>query len=185
VSDKQHDAITPDPEPALVAGKDSEVDSGDPLHLREVFPSAHSVFSFAPKPFAEWSVAAFTTSDAIFVLDTNVLLLPYGASQESIDTIKETYRKLAAEDRLVVPGHVAREFARNRPRLLKALFNLIGQRRDGLQAKSIDNYPLFSDTETFKAFREAEQAHCSRQTGIASQLRPFSRPYEHGIETTL
>ncbi|MBK8254983.1 MAG: DUF4935 domain-containing protein [Polyangiaceae bacterium] len=58
---------------------------------------------------------------ALIVLDTNVLLAPYRASTEALTAIQGTYAKLRSEGRLVVPGQVAREFARNRPTLLSQL----------------------------------------------------------------
>lgn len=53
--------------------------------------------------------------NGIFVLDTNVLLLPYDLDTHTLQSIGSIYSSLHAEGRLFIPGQVVREFAANRP----------------------------------------------------------------------
>ena len=43
----------------------------DPLYLDTVYPDAYEVFGFAPRPLKD------VLANAVFVLDTNALLVPY------------------------------------------------------------------------------------------------------------
>lgn len=59
--------------------------------------------------------------NADIVLDTNVLLLPYGAGANSLRQVIEAFKRLKSEKRLFLSGQVAREFIRNRPSKLSEL----------------------------------------------------------------
>ena len=87
--------------------RDSEFDI---FVMNFVYPDATELFTFRLKPIEE------IEGDCIFVLDTNALLVPYATSQESLDVIKPTYERLIGENRLFIPGQVAREFVKNRSR---------------------------------------------------------------------
>ena len=65
--------------------------------------------------------AVADNSTALVVLDTNVLLAPYRTSTGALGEIAKVYGMLQKERRLLVPGQVAREFARNRPNLVSRL----------------------------------------------------------------
>lgn len=73
-----------------------------------IYPDAESLFKFQLAPLEE------IKNDCLVVIDTNVLLLPYTVNQKSLEEIRKTYAELIASKRLVIPGQVAREFARNR-----------------------------------------------------------------------
>lgn len=62
---------------------------------------------------------AIKTADV--VLDTNVLLLPYGAGANSLKEIVTIFKNLKEKGRLFLPAQVAREFVRNRPNKLSEL----------------------------------------------------------------
>jgi len=79
----------------------------DPFVIHSIFPDASAVFTCRPSPLAE------AKDTACIVLDTNALLVPYGSSAQTLSEIEATYRRLLKENRLAVPAHVAREFARN------------------------------------------------------------------------
>lgn len=72
------------------------------------FPDPKNVF-VGMRSFAE------IKGTCLYVLDTNVLLAPYTVGAADLKGIAAVFRSLADAKRLVVPGHVAREFARIRP----------------------------------------------------------------------
>lgn len=76
--------------------------------LDDTYPDAAAIFASTVAP-----IASIKDSAAI-ILDTNVLLVPFAVSPQSLDEIRGTYSKLTAAKRLFVPAQVAREFARNR-----------------------------------------------------------------------
>lgn len=82
--------------------------------LDDAFPNAVAAFSTAIVPSVD-------QCDALIVIDTNALLLPYKLAGGELDSLKETYQTLAAQDRLFVPARVAREFISNRDARLTEL----------------------------------------------------------------
>lgn len=66
--------------------------------------------------------------DSNVVLDTNVLLIPYGAGANSLSEIVEIYSEIKSRNRLFVPAQVAREFVKNRPNKLAQLYQGISDR---------------------------------------------------------
>ena len=123
-------------------------DDSDPLYLNTVYPEASPVFTFSPKPLHE------VLKDAVFVLDTNALLVPYGTDPASLDAIRTTYTKLLSENRLVVPAQAAREFAKNRPERLKTAYDQLAQRQSLNVTESA--YPLLAELPDYKALKKIE-----------------------------
>lgn len=76
--------------------------------LNTVFPDPASVFSFRLKKLEE------IQADCLVVFDTNALLVPYTVDRSSLVAIREAIEPLVEQGRLVIPGQVAREFAKHR-----------------------------------------------------------------------
>ncbi|SFA63125.1 PIN domain-containing protein [Metapseudomonas otitidis] len=55
------------------------------------------------------------------VLDTNALLIPYGAGANSFQQIMGIFKRLKDEGRIYLPAQVAREFVKNRPNKISEL----------------------------------------------------------------
>lgn len=130
----------------------------------DLIPDAASAFGYQIPPVEE----AIKTAD--IVLDTNVLLLPYGAGSGSLGEIIKVLRPLAEEKRLYLPGQVAREFIRNRP-------NKLGELQQQLQDKisrflAIDrlNFPILEgDAEYSKLYETmAKTSALKKELGDAS-----------------
>lgn len=83
------------------------------------------------------------------MLDTNALLVPYGTSKESLEQIRQTYATLVAEKRLIVPGQVAREFAKNRANKLRELYQQLSRKRDVRQLQR-GRYPLLESLDEYQ-----------------------------------
>jgi predicted nucleic acid-binding protein len=96
---------------------------------------------------------------ALIFLDTNVLLAPYRTSTETLAAIKDAYGLLKREARLLVPGQVAREFARNRPSLVASVYKAISDQRGVSIGNSYDPPAILQNVEqNLKAKSELEKA---------------------------
>lgn len=121
-------------------------------YARTHFDSALKVFSWR----ARSKIDSIRDSQTLIALDTNVLLLPYRAGRSSVDQILQAYRRLCDEHRLVVPGQVAREFAKNRPSVLgNTLQSLNDIRSRVVSMPKLEDYPLFRDLDSFAAAKDA------------------------------
>jgi rRNA-processing protein FCF1 len=136
-----------------VANDDKKADNDpnvDPLLLAKVFPEAYAVFSFRPKTLDE----VFST--AVFILDTNALLVPYSLGKTSLDEIGKRYEELIAAKRLAVPAHVAREFANQRAEKIKNIYSALSRARN--QSRPRTDYPVLVQMADHTELAKAEKA---------------------------
>src|SRR5688572_13049637 len=90
---------TADPETAR-AKTDGRILGADVFVANRAFPDAPGVF------FPGYLSLEQIKTSCIVVIDTNALLVPYGIGKQSLQQIAATYRLLANEKRLVIPGQV-------------------------------------------------------------------------------
>lgn len=109
-----------------------------------IYPDAEKIFSLAIKPIDD------IKADCVFVLDTNALLVPYTASSESFDKIKLAYSALIKQKRLIIPGQVAREFAKNRPEKIKEIFQQLNDEKSKIHKLSTKSYPLLDNVQEYQ-----------------------------------
>lgn len=114
----------------------------------KTYPNAADIFNMEVLPYEE------IKDECIYVIDTNALLIPYATSSAGFEEIKKAYSQLINEKRLLVPGQVAREFAKNRPEKIKELFQQLNRIRNSIQKPKTGSYPLL---ETLGAYAEAVQ----------------------------
>jgi len=88
--------------------------------------------------------------DSDVVLDTNVLLLPYGAGSDSLIAIAKIFEKLAEEHRLHLPAQVIREFIKNRPTKIAELYKGISDRVSRIQSPQQLSYPILEEIPDFR-----------------------------------
>jgi len=117
----------------------------------EVFPDAAAIFLASFKPLEE------VKDTALVVIDTNALLVPYNVGKNSLEQIGTTYRNLVAERRLIIPGQVAREFAKHRPLKIAELFQRLSRKRSSLQEIKIGKYPLLEGVPAYQEILQLEQ----------------------------
>jgi len=79
------------------------------FQINKVFPDAAAVFATSQSPLGN------ILEDCVFVLDTNVLSVPFSISSESLAAINAIFKKLKKDKQLILPGQVVRKFANNRP----------------------------------------------------------------------
>lgn len=116
----------------------------DSLISNSVYPEGSPIFTFRLKPLEE------IKDDCFVVIDTNALLVPYTTSQDSLEQIGKTCRLLVKEKRLIIPGQVAREFAKHRANKIGELFQQLSIKRDSAQGVQKGLYPLLASLDAYK-----------------------------------
>lgn len=111
--------------------------------IEEVLPDAHGFFE------DEQLGIESAIDDADIVLDTNVLLIPYGAGQSSLAQIVSVYAKLKKVERLFIPAQVSREFVKNRPNKLAQLYQGISDKVSKLSIIDNLSYPILEPVTEF------------------------------------
>jgi hypothetical protein len=136
----------------------------NPFLLEDVFPEPVNLL-------ASSVVAAASDPTVLVAFDTNALLLPYSASKDDIGHLATAYKKLAAEDRLFVPGRVLREFARHRDRKLADLVKSLKDRRSRIQIPDANVSPLLAGVDGYADLAAAIMVlrDCLKQYDKASE----------------
>lgn len=126
------------------------IEQFDIFVANKIYPSAKEIFSSQTQSIES------IKDDCVVVLDNNVLLLPYGTRPESLNEIGITYEKLILDNRLIIPGQVAREFAKNRPMKLTDLFKDISNKAN-INISQKGKYPLLESLDAYKRLTEIER----------------------------
>lgn len=112
--------------------------------LEDTFPEADGLFDNGFRSLED------SSEDALFVLDTNILLLPYEFRKETIEEIKKVYENLISESKLFIPKRVAREYSKNRARKLSEIHSNVLKLKSGKRTANI-KYPII------EALKEKEE----------------------------
>lgn len=120
------------------------------IAIRKLFADPQAALFFRVKSLPE------IKDSCIYVIDTNVLLVPYTISKESVSVLRDTFSRLIAEKRLVVPAQVIREFLKNRPLKISEVHQQLQRKLDGLTAYHIGNYPLLEDQPSYRDLMKSE-----------------------------
>lgn len=117
------------------------------------------------------------SKDAIFVLDTNVLLVPFGVGGAEFSAIVGVYKALIDEGRLFVPARVMREYISNRDNKLGELIQKINDQSSGLKAEGaaipafLSGLPAAGKLETIKKnLREAAKSYKEQVRALVEQI---------------
>lgn len=118
----------------------------DFFYLDKVFPEPDKIFS------ENFKSAKEIISDAIIVLDTNILLVPFDTNEKNFIDIKTIYLKYKEENRLFIPARVAREFANNRANKIGDVFLQVRQLKDNLNSGifKINQYPILENNNDYR-----------------------------------
>jgi PIN like domain len=139
-------------------------DVADIAALEDLLPDAADIFTWPAE------VLDKVIGQCDVVVDTNVLLLPYVAGKESLNTIKQVYANLVAKGRLFVPGRVAREFVKNRPLKIAELLKTVMDQKSLLTSPKSLEFPLLAGLPTIDRVRKAEQQVATAQTEYKTAL---------------
>jgi len=132
-----------------------------------IYPDVEGLFAFTPKSLSELK------KDALIILDTNTLLLPYSIGPNSIKEIKQTYQRLVRQKRLFIPGQVAREFAKNRTNKITELFQQFNRKKSP-KYPSQGKYPLLEGIEEYQEVLKLEH-----------EISELERKYSQSINSVL
>ncbi|WP_348264543.1 PIN-like domain-containing protein [Telmatobacter sp. DSM 110680] len=142
----------------------------DPLVRTRVYPHPEQVFDFAPVSLET------ALSDCLVAVDTNVLVLPYLTGQQSLKGIRQTYKTLVDQNRLRIPGQVAREFADIRAEKLKTLYQQLSQKRN--VTLKVGKYPLLEGIEQYHELLEKEKDLAEIMESYRDQVRELLETVE-------
>ncbi|MCK4644189.1 DUF4935 domain-containing protein [bacterium] len=121
------------------------------IDLNEIYPSHENLLHMNIKSVDE------INNKAIYVIDTNVLLLLFSIGKLDLQEIKEKYKALIDQKRLLIPEHVIREFVKNRPEKIKELYQKICGKLSRIENVKHEEYPIFSDLKQFKDLTKLER----------------------------
>lgn len=139
--------------------------------------SANSIYPDARSIFTRLQPLDEIKDDCYIVLDTNVLLLPYSIGDEDLlEQIRKTYRPLSAKKRLIVPGQVAREFAKNRANKIAELYQQIADKQ--ISPLQRGKYPLLNSLKSYQMIVDLEEE-------IDRKLGEYRQKYEKAIKEIL
>jgi len=118
----------------------------DIFYLEKVFPEPSQIFQ------SNYKTATAIAEDCVFVLDTNVLLVPFHTSEKNLEDIRKILTQLKEENRLFLPARAVREFANNRAGKLGELFLKLRQSKANLNSGhfQLGDYPLLSNNVSFQ-----------------------------------
>jgi rRNA-processing protein FCF1 len=119
--------------------------------MQSMFPNAEAIFSHSLEPLEK------LLHDCLVVLDTNVLLLPYNTGKTTLDQIAKIYKLLIEQKRLIIPGQVAREFAKNRGNKIAELFQQISRKSSSAGGLKNETYPLLESLKEYKEIVKLEE----------------------------
>lgn len=136
----------------MTSDKNSNEAEFDIFIANSTYPDAGAVFANIPPKLAS------VKDTSIIVLDTNALFVPYSIGKDSLEQIKKTYKALTAQKRLMIPGQVAREFAKNRAGKLIELFQRLSQKRNSIQDLQMGKYPLLEANANYQSAVKLEDA---------------------------
>jgi len=115
---------------------------------KKIFPDVKTLFTREHKTTEE------IFKNALFVLDTNTLLMPFSTGKENIEEIEKIYKSLIKEKRLYIPEHVLREFAKNRSIKISELYTNIDNALSSMKPINDFEYPILGELDAYKNIKE-------------------------------
>lgn len=127
-------------------------DKNDIFIQNNILPNPSRAFSIETKNLND-----LNKDEAIVVLDTNVLLIPFNLNNKTLEEIKNVYKKINNDDRLFIPGQVAREYIKNKPTKIGNIYkNLNDKKSEVKNTKKID-YPVLEVLESYDELKKIEE----------------------------
>jgi hypothetical protein len=159
-------------EKSKAAGTDKDETLLSMWALEEAFPELSQLLAS--------SVLRGGGKKELIVLDTNVLLLPFAMGGRQFGVIKSTFKKLADEKRLFVPGRVIREFLSNRDRKIADILKDVEAKANGIHNAMINLPDFFEDLnaalpvlESIKKLRKASDEYAKSLHLLVRDMRAW------------
>ena len=144
--------------------------------LHDIF-IANSTYPDVRSIFARLQTLDQIKDECFIVLDTNVLLTPYTIGQEDLlEQCRKTFKPLSTQKRLIIPGQVAREFAKHRASKLAELYQQLSKKQ--VPSMHRGKYPLLSSLEQYKEIVSIEEE-------IDKKLEEYRQTYKRAIDAML
>lgn len=86
----------------------------------------------------------------LFMIDTNVLLLPYTIGSKELNEIERIYRLLLDNNRLFISAQVVKEFAKNRPTKLEEMFKSLSDHLSRVKDLAMPRYPMLGNLPEYE-----------------------------------
>ncbi|WP_318449666.1 PIN domain-containing protein [Photobacterium leiognathi] len=119
------------------------------FNKKTIYPSPEKAFGFCLKPISE------IKNDCLFVLDANVLLLPFTTDVKNLDAIRVVYQTLVEQDRLFLPSQAVREYLDNRAKKLSDINEALSKKATQ-NFNYVGSHPLLGGVEEYNALIEQE-----------------------------
>lgn len=136
--------------------------------LEELFPDAFGTLHSRTRGLDE----ILATCD--IVLDTNVLLLPFGSGTTSLTAITAVYRSLSEKGRIFLPAQVVREYASNRIAKLSDVYKQLADHQSKILTPRMPEFPLLEGLPEYNHARAVE-----------TELVDAAKRYKEGIAALL
>lgn len=141
----------------------------------EFFENVNDIFSM------EFKTADKIKDDCLYVLDTNILLVPYKLSGEDLDVITKVYKEILAKNRLFIPSTSIKEFAKKRPELLGDMYQAISQYSNSIQFKRFPRFKMFPDggvyneiEDMYKQIDEQIKKYREKFTVLLKEIKEYN-----------
>lgn len=135
--------------------------------LKDIYPQSRDAFFFEFKKIDE------IKNEALIVLDTNILLLPYKTNSESFNAIKQVYSQLISTNQLYIPSHAIREFLKNRPNKLSEIVEALNK-KSSTSFQYVENYPVLTNLDEYEQL-----------IGLGSALKVQIKEYQDKIRSII
>ena len=119
------------------------------FNKRDIFPNPSDTFFFKLEPIEA------IKDECIFVLDANVLLLPFTSGVKSLNGIKKVYKSLSDTDRVFLPAQAVREFLDNRAQKIADMNEALSKKMNQ-SYQYVGTHPLLGELEEYQALEEQE-----------------------------
>jgi hypothetical protein len=123
------------------------------FYLNKVFPETHEIFSFEYKNFEQ------IKNSCIYVFDTNILFIPFYITKKGLSDYQAIFSKIKNQKRLYIPGHVSREFAKNRGDVIKTIFRKLNESKQNISNfnSKLDSLPILEENEDYLNIKKIEK----------------------------
>ncbi|WP_074596260.1 PIN-like domain-containing protein [Bacillus cereus] len=124
-------------------------------------------------------------STATIVIDTNVLLMGYQKKNVTFESVLTVLKQLSDEERLKIPAHVIKEFAKNRPGKITEMAQKIHNVVSNLPNAKTNQHPL---NEVIPALPILEEYHSSiitleeKYNNCIAELKQARNEYVNGLK---
>jgi predicted nucleic-acid-binding protein len=126
----------------------------------DMFKDPLKLLNMEPKLFKD------IKDNCVFVLDTNVLLIPYSTSSHSLTEITSVFETLIKQSRLIIPEQVLREFIKNRPNKILEIHKQLNDQKSKAVKVNTNIASIFRENKQFTDLLEI-------QTKLNEQIKKY------------